>query len=141
MSRRKILIVDDEPDLRMALARSLKAAGYDVSVAHDGEAALAEVAKSSPDLILSDVMMPGLNGFQTTRKLKESEGSASIPVLLMSAKTDPADRFWAEEVGAVALLKKPLDTRVLVQRIEEVLEAASRFAAKHKGADDQKDEP
>jgi len=127
MTRRKILIVDDEPELRIALARSIKAAGHDVVTAHDGESAIAEVAKARPDLILSDVMMPGLNGFQTIRKLKESEASASIPVLLMSAKTDPADHFWAEEVGAVALLKKPLDTRQLVERIEDVVDAAQRM--------------
>ncbi len=128
MSRYRILIVDDEPDLLAALVRSVKAAGFDVSTARDGESALSEVAKKAPDLILSDVIMPGLNGFQTTRKLKESEASASIPVLLMSAKVGPADTFWAEEVGAVALLKKPLDTRELVQRIEEVIKARERLA-------------
>lgn len=140
MRRYKILIADDEPDLRAALARHLKAAGYDVTTAPDGESAIAEVGTSSPDLVLSDVMMPGLNGFQLARRLKESEASASIPVLLMSAKTDPADRFWAEEVGAVALLKKPLDTRVLVQRIEEVLDAAKSFASRQKTPEDPRDE-
>lgn len=121
MTPRKILIVDDEPDLLASLARSVRAAGYDVTTARDGESALLQVAQGAPDLVLADVMMPGLNGFQTTRKLKENEASAAIPVLLMSGKTDPADRFWAEEVGAVALLKKPLDTRSLLQRIHDVL--------------------
>lgn len=140
MRRNKILIVDDEPDLRAALTRSLKAAGYDVATANDGESAIAEVGRGAPNLVLSDVMMPGLNGFQLARKLKESEASASIPVLLMSAKADPADRFWAEEVGAVALLKKPLDTRVLVQRIEELLEAAKSFTSRRKAEEDPRDD-
>ncbi len=125
MSRNRVLIVDDEPDLLAALARSIKAAGYEVVTARDGLVAISEVETLAPDLILCDVMMPGLNGFQTTRKLKENVLSAVIPVLLMSAKADPADHFWAQEVGAVALLKKPLDTRELVQHIKDTLTKAS----------------
>ncbi len=130
MSRYRILIVDDEPDLLAALVRSVKAAGFDVSTARDGESAIVEVAKRAPDLILSDVIMPGVNGFQATRRLKENEASAGIPVMLMSGKVGPADRFWAEEVGAIALLKKPLDTRDLVQRIEDVLKSRARLEAR-----------
>lgn len=117
MTAGRILIVDDEPDLLAALGRAVRAAGYTVVTAQGGEAALAEIAAERPDLVLCDVMMPGLNGFQTTRKLKSEDGGAAIPVVLMSAKTDPADHFWAEEVGAVCLLRKPLDTRALIERI------------------------
>ncbi|MCP4444116.1 MAG: response regulator [Myxococcales bacterium] len=132
MRRYRILIVDDEPDLLTSLVRTVKAAGFDVSIARDGESAILEVARFAPDLILSDVIMPGLNGFQATRKLKENEASTGIPVLLMSAMAGPADRFWAEEVGAVALLRKPLDTRDLVQRIEDVLAAREQLDAPKK---------
>lgn len=122
----RILIVDDEPDLLTSLARSLRAAGYEVETARDGESALT-AASARPALILCDVMMPGLNGFQTCRKLKEAEATRAIPVLLMSAKVDPADAFWAEDVGAEALLRKPLDTRELTARVAEVI--ASREEA------------
>lgn len=135
MTRHKILIIDDEPDLLTAYARSVRAAGYDVVMATHGEAALTEVESGRPDLVLSDVMMPGLNGFQTTRKLKETPGCENIPVILMSAKTDPADHFWAEEVGAVILLKKPLDTRLLIERFGEILKALPRSEGTDDGAD------
>ena len=136
MSRLRILIVDDEPDLLAALVRSVKAAGYDVSTARDGESAITEVARQAPDLILSDVIMPGVNGFQATRKLKENEASAGIPVILMSGKVGPADKFWAAEVGAIALLKKPLDTRDLIQRIEDVLTSRKRLETSTPPPDD-----
>ncbi len=117
----QILLVDDTADLLTALARSLRAAGFVVTTARDGESALTEAKEVSPDVVLSDVMMPGLNGFQTCRKLKADPNFANIPVLLMSAKTDPADHFWAEEVGAEMLLKKPLDVRKLVETLTEIV--------------------
>lgn len=119
----RILIVDDEPELLTALGRAMRAAGYAVTCAQGGEAALTEIGKERPDLVLCDVMMPGLNGFQTTRRIKGDAELAAIPVLLMSAKTDPADHFWAEEVGAECLLAKPLDQRALLERITALLGA------------------
>lgn len=121
MSRHKILVVDDDPDLLASVVRVLKAAGYKVSAAQGGHAAIEELTTSSPDLVLCDVVMPGFNGFQTTRKLKSIEATSECPVLLMSGKTDPADAYWAKEVGAIALLRKPLDTRALIEQIEDVL--------------------
>jgi CheY-like chemotaxis protein len=123
MSRPLILLVDDEYDLLAAMARQLRAAGYNVNTARDGESALKEASGDSrPDIVISDVMMPGLNGFQMTRKLKSDPETRSIPVLLMSGKVEPADRYWAEETGAAALLPKPVDSRKLLDQVASLLQ-------------------
>jgi len=124
MARELILIVDDDQDLLAALARLLRAAGYTVTTARDGESGLEEAGKTRPALVLCDVLMPGLNGFQTVRKLKETPAIRDVPVLMMSAKTDAADHFWASEVGALALLKKPVDPPQLLERIASILAQA-----------------
>lgn len=121
MSRHKILVVDDDAEVLALVVRALKGAGYTVLSARDGNAAIQEVSDSSPDLVLCDVVMPGLNGFQTTRKLRAIEENTYCPVLLMSGKTDPADVYWAKEVGALALLRKPIDTKALIVQIEDLL--------------------
>jgi twitching motility two-component system response regulator PilH len=116
-----ILLVDDEFELVDALSRVLRGAGYVVRSARDGESAIAEVKQHAPDLILSDVIMPGLNGYQMCRRLKQDPATREVPVLLMSAKTEPADHFWAQQVGAIALLSKPMDNRELIQRVAQAL--------------------
>jgi formate hydrogenlyase transcriptional activator len=121
MARELILVVDDDADHLAALGRSLRLAGYTVTLARDGESALEEVGKVRPALVLSDVLMPGLNGFQTCRKLKENPATKELPVILMSAKTDPADHFWASEVGALVLVPKPIDMPQLIERIAAAL--------------------
>ena len=121
MSAIRVLIVDDTPDLLTALARSLRAAGFAVSTARDGQAGLEAASQNELDIVVSDVMMPGLNGFQTCRQIKADPALAELPVILMSAKTDPADHFWAEEVGAEMLLKKPLDPRKLIEMIQQTV--------------------
>ena len=125
MARELILIIDDDQDLSASLARVLRAAGYTVTTAPDGETGLIEAAKIRPALVISDVLMPGLNGFQTVRKLKEQPETRATPVLMMSAKTDAADQFWASEVGALALLKKPIDPPVLLESVASILAQAS----------------
>jgi twitching motility two-component system response regulator PilH len=116
-----ILLVDDEFELVEALSRVLRTAGYVVRTARDGESAIEEVKQHAPDLILSDVMMPGTNGYQMCRKLKQDPTTREVPVLLMSFKAEPADQFWAQQVGAIALLQKPVENRELIQRIAAAL--------------------
>ena len=120
-----ILLVDDEPDLLEALGRTLRAGGYRVRTARDGETALEEVAREPPDAVILDVIMPGLNGYQTCRRLKAREHPRELPVVLMSAKAEPADQYWASEVGAVCLLAKPLDPRRLMDRLADLLSASA----------------
>ncbi len=125
-----ILIVDDDLEILSALARGLRAAGHTVTAARDGVAALEAARATPPQVILADVMMPGLNGFQLCRRLRQLPETAAVPVLLMSTKTDPADHFWSGEVGARALLLKPVELpEALAQLAAAVRAAASAGAA------------
>lgn len=124
MAQEQILIVDDDPEVLEALGRSLRRANYRTSSAPDAETALREIAASPPAVIVCDILMPGINGFQCCRELKAKPETAGIPVILMSGKTDPADHFWAKEVGARILLKKPVEVARLLSEIQSALAPA-----------------
>ncbi|HYL80387.1 MAG TPA: response regulator [Candidatus Acidoferrum sp.] len=109
----KILVVDDETLLRTILSDALEMAGHSVIVAGDGESALACAKDDPPDCILLDVMMPGLDGYQTCEALKADPALARIPVLLVSATTDLRVVDRAEQVGAAGVLPKPVPTEEL----------------------------
>ncbi|HVX87764.1 MAG TPA: response regulator, partial [Gemmatimonadales bacterium] len=88
-----------------------------VLTAADGEAGLAAVAAVRPDLVVLDVMMPRMNGFQTLRAVRATPESAGLPVIMLTSKDQPADQFWAEEVGASAYLTKPVEIPLLLDTI------------------------
>jgi two-component system sensor histidine kinase/response regulator len=111
---RVILLVDDNPTNLGILVTSLSESGYKVRVAQDGESAIAQIPYAKPDLILLDVMMPGIDGFETCRRLKLDPATKDIPVIFMTALTDVFDKVQAFEVGAVDYISKPF-------RVEEVL--------------------
>jgi len=113
-----ILIVDDEQAVLDTTAEVLRAAGFTVRVARDGNVAVEEVRRHAPDLVLSDVAMPELNGYQMCRQIKGDPTTSEVPVLLMSRKADAADKYWAKQVGARALLRKPMEQRRLVEEVE-----------------------
>ena len=119
--QRKVLIVDDTPDVVQFLVARLRAANYETVVAYSGLEGLEKAKDEVPDLILLDVMMPELNGFQVCRKLKEDKRLAHIPVIFLTAKTQPSDRFWAQEVGAAGYLTKPVNPREVVAEVNEIL--------------------
>ncbi len=116
-----ILVVDDDPDQRRLMERVLTGAGYRVLTAPDGEAGIAALAAVRPALVVLDVMMPKMNGFQTCRALRQLPEGASLPVVMLTSKDQPADRFWAEEVGADVYLQKPVDVPLLLDTIAQKL--------------------
>ncbi len=117
-----ILVIDDGPEQRRFLERTLTAAGYRVVTAPDGDAGAAAARSLLPDLVLLDVMMPGMNGYQVCRALKADPVTADRPILILTAKDEPADHFWAHEVGADDFITKPVDLTDLIRRIEDLTE-------------------
>ena len=124
--RRRILLVEDDPTLRQALAFNLTREGYEVSSAADGERALEAARGGRFDLILLDVMLPGMSGVEVLRVLR-GEGSAT-PVIILSAKGDELDRVVGLKVGADDYVTKPFSRPELVARIEAVLRRQRREA-------------
>jgi twitching motility two-component system response regulator PilH len=116
-----ILIVDDSPTQALNLTRILQKYGHEVLTAEDGLKGI-EVAKAKkPDLVLMDVVMPGLNGFQATRKLTKDADTAHIPVILVTTKDQETDRVWGERQGAKDYLVKPVDEASLMKAVQNCI--------------------
>lgn len=126
----EILLVDDDFEVLADLGRALREAGHTVAVARDGLTALDAARAKPPDVVLADVTMPGLNGFQLCRRLRTLAETAHVPVFLMSGKADAADQLWAREVGARALLAKPIDPAEALAQLVEVAPRGSRGESK-----------
>ncbi|WP_299028031.1 response regulator transcription factor [uncultured Thermanaerothrix sp.] len=114
----KILIVEDETTLQEALAYNLRRQGYEVEVASDGPAALNVARRSRPDLIILDIMLPGMDGFEVCRILRQE---MTTPVLMLTARDDEIDRVVGLEVGADDYLTKPFSMRELLARVKALL--------------------
>jgi DNA-binding response OmpR family regulator len=114
----RILLVDDEPDLRAMLRRYLQAEGFEVTDAADGEAALSRLRGSTPDLILLDVAMPGKDGFTV---LQEIRRTSDVPVIMLTARAEEVDRVVGLTIGSDDYVTKPFSPRELVARIRAVL--------------------
>ncbi len=119
--QRTVLVVDDEPHIRELLRQELEAEGYQVRQAKDGREALAQVQYERPSLIIMDVMMPGLSGFEVTNMLKTSPETADIPILILSILEDKEKGF---RLGADGYLIKPLDTEKLLQAVAALVRRA-----------------
>ncbi|MEM9118944.1 MAG: response regulator [Cyanobacteria bacterium P01_F01_bin.56] len=113
----RILLVDDNPTNLKVLSESIRGQGWTTLVATDGETAIEQTSYAKPDLILLDVMMPGIDGFETCRRLKKSPDTASIPVIFMTALTDIVDRVKGLELGAVDYITKPFQQEEVVARV------------------------
>jgi twitching motility two-component system response regulator PilH len=109
-----ILVIEDDLDQRRLLERILSSAGYRVFSAPDGQAGIDAAAAVRPALIILDVMMPRMNGYQACRALRQNLATAATPILMFTHKQEPADQFWASEVGASAFLNKPVDAAELL---------------------------
>lgn|SRR5574338_482514 len=116
-----VLIIDDDVIERELLQRCLAVAGYRVLSAPDGEDGVTLAREHGPDLIVLDVVMPGMNGYQTCRRLRALPETSATPVLMLTSKDQAADRFWADEVGASAYLTKPVDVTELLGTARDLL--------------------
>ena len=117
----KILVVDDNPDAIAIVKSALEARGYTVLTAERGAAALESVAADKPDVILLDIMMPDMSGLEVLEKLKATPATASIPVILVTAKTQDDDVISGYAVGAEYYITKPFTTRQLMYGVNLVL--------------------
>jgi len=117
----KILIIDDEADLVNMLKMRLEAAGYDVISAGDGQEGLGIIRKSKPDLVVLDLMLPGMDGYKVCGLLKNDKRYSEIPVIIFSARAQQSDMKMGEEVGADAYITKPFEPKALLDKIEELI--------------------
>lgn len=121
MSKKRILVVDDEVDLVETVRFSLELEGYDVLVAYNGEEALNQARKENPDLILLDLMLPKLDGYKVCRLLKFDERYKHIPILMLTAKTQEKDKATGMETGANEYITKPFEMDELMKKVKNYL--------------------
>src|SRR3712207_5445138 len=119
----KVLVVDDDPDKLDMLAMALRMEGYGVHTATDGEAGLAGVEAAQPDLIITDVMMPRMDGYELARRVRSNPSTRFIPIIIQSAaRHDPEDIQQSFEVGALGYFPDPTDLKLLLARARTLLE-------------------
>ena len=120
---KKVLIADDEPNIVISLEFLMKREGHAVSVARDGPSALEAIRTAKPDLVLLDVMMPGLSGFEVCQAVRGDEALAGVKILMLSAKGRDTDIAKGQALGADAYMTKPFSTKELVVKVREMLAA------------------
>jgi len=119
----RVLIVDDSPSQLLGLQRIVEKLGHQVVTAEDGAAGVEAAKRELPDLILMDVVMPNLNGFQATRQISKDPATSHIPVILVTTKDQETDKVWGMRQGAKAYVTKPVNEAELTETIKEVLGA------------------
>ena len=119
----QILIVDDSKTIHVMLSKILHKVGYETLSAYDGETGLELIATHHPALVLMDVVMPGMSGFQATRAIRKHADPeiAAMPVLIISGNAQPTEEYWSEKIGANGFLAKPFDNNDLFDHIEALL--------------------
>ncbi|MFH0828223.1 MAG: response regulator [Candidatus Omnitrophota bacterium] len=120
--KKKILLVDDEPDIVSVTVMRLEASGYEVITAEDGSSGY-ELAKSEkPDLIILDLMLPLMDGYQVCRLLKFDAQYKDIPIIMLTAKSQQEDKEWGEKAGADLYMTKPYEAKELLEKIRQLME-------------------
>ncbi|MDO6462253.1 response regulator [Granulosicoccaceae sp. 1_MG-2023] len=118
----RILIVDDSPTEVHVFQNILQNNGFDVDTAADGESGIRRARETLPDLILMDIVMPGINGFQATRKLHRDENTAGIPIVIVTTKDQETDRIWGLRQGARGYIVKPVSEKDLLRSVRSALD-------------------
>jgi two-component system alkaline phosphatase synthesis response regulator PhoP len=121
MPKKRILIVDDEPDLLETIQINLELEGYECLVAYDGFRGYERAQKEKPDLIILDVMLPGMNGYKVCRLLKFDEKFKHIPIIMLTAEAQEKDRLTGKETGADLYMTKPFSADKLLAKVKEYL--------------------
>ena len=124
-----MLVVDDEPDIVELVSYNLRKEGFEVSSASDGEEALAKIRKGDFDLLILDLMLPGIQGMELCRILRNDPKTAHIPIIMLTAKGEEVDRILGLEIGADDYMTKPFSPRELVARVKAVLRRLSEKAS------------
>jgi twitching motility two-component system response regulator PilH len=117
MSPRHVLVVDDSPTGRQAATNLLQKGGYQVTTAVDGEDALEKIAAAKPPVVVLDIVLPKMNGYQVLRQLKAEPATTQIKVILVSSKSQESDRFWGLKQGADDYIAKPYPEDALVAAV------------------------
>ena len=121
MDKKEILVVEDQPEIMKLECILLQSRGYRVKGVSDGKSALDYIAEHSPDLVLLDIMIPGIDGFEVCRQIKSNEATKGIPVIMLTAKMTRADMAKGEQVGADAYMTKPFRSANVVDTIDSFL--------------------
>lgn len=124
----RVLIVDDSPTETYKFEEILKKNGFSVIKADNGADGVAMCRQEKPDVVLMDVVMPGLNGFQATRQLAKGDDTKNIPVIIVTTKDQETDRVWGKRQGAWAYLTKPVDEKILMTTIQDTMKEAQSKA-------------
>lgn len=120
--KKRILVVDDEVDILELIKVNLELEGFKVITAENGLQAIEILKKEKMDLVILDVMMPEINGYQVCQYIKEDSELSDIPVIILTAKVRKSDQFWSKKIGADLYLPKPFEPMMLVKKVREVLE-------------------
>ncbi|MBN1283934.1 MAG: response regulator [Anaerolineae bacterium] len=118
---KNILVVDDDPLLCSLLESSLKRAGFDCQITYSGQTALDYIEKALPDLIVLDIMMPDMNGFEVARRIRANTQTANVPIIMLTARIDAASRRAGIDIGVDDYMTKPLSPKQLIDRIHALL--------------------
>jgi twitching motility two-component system response regulator PilH len=119
----RVLIVDDSPTQRLSLRKIVEQGGYQALFADSGEQALEVACDEKPEVILMDIVMPGMSGYQATRHLGRNEGTRNIPVIIVSSRTNETDRVWGLRQGARDYVTKPVNPQLLLSAISAAVAA------------------
>lgn len=140
---KRLLVVDDEPKLLLAVAAVLRSEGFDVTTARNGRDALVQIARSVPDLVVSDILMPQMDGFALARHLRSADHTKLVPIVFLTAKGDTRDRVEGFRTGIDAFLSKPFEPDELVAVIRSILDRVERTQAAIANlvGSEQEDEP
>ena len=123
---KRLLVVDDDPGLLLAVSETLRAEGYEVATARRGADALVRVAEALPDLIISDIRMPGMDGYQLVRNLRSNARTRLVPIIFLTARDETADRIQGFRAGVDAYVTKPFEPEELAAIVTAILNRVQR---------------